>query len=352
VALITAAYFIFRAHHRYPAIVFGSLFFLINIIFLLQVFSVGLAWSADRFTYIPYFGFFFLAAWLADLIVRQNRGRQTTVITIFSLFSLMCLFLTNARCKDWYSGETLWTDVISQYREREALPYVNRGVAFTLEGRWPEALDDFNKALAIDKDCKSVFANRAIVYGNMGQPQKAIDDFSRVIGSSPTNANAWFNRGVSYVNIGKNDLAIADFTKAVELKSDYLAAYLNIGFLYMQAKEYEQALKFSIRGLQVNPAIPDLNRIAGDCYFEMGDNAKAGECYYACLVSDENNLDALLGMAVVLSVKNDKAGAEGYIRRAQNINQKLSQGMQGLEAMEKEGFLCGEKKREALSKIF
>jgi tetratricopeptide (TPR) repeat protein len=231
VVIATAAFLAYRFRHRWPAIIFGILFFLVNIMFLLQIFSVGIAFSADRYTYIAYIGFIFMVVWSAGHVSKSYREWHAPMITALSLFSLMCLFVTNARCRDWYDGESLWSDVINKYPDKEALPYVNRGVAYTMAARWPEALQDLNKALAIDKDCKAVYPNRAIVYGNMGQPELAIADFSKTIEAEPANANAMFNRGVSYVNAGKYAEAIEDFSKTIAIKPDYLAAYINLGIL-------------------------------------------------------------------------------------------------------------------------
>ncbi len=350
--ILVAAYFIYRFRNRTRVVIFGTLFFLVNIFFLLQIFAVGIAFSADRYTYIPYIGFFFILAWAADSLGKKNPGKQTTVITLLSLFSLMCLFLTNDRCKDWYSGETLWSDVIERYPDEAALPYVNRGVSYTMAARWTEALDDFNRALTIDPACKSVFSNRAIVYGNLGQPERAIADFSKAIEIDPSNANAWFNRGVSNVNAGKPEAAIADFSKAAEIQPAYLQAYLNLGVLSFQSGNYEKALEYCLKGLQINSTVPELNRIAGDCFFEKGDDAKAADYYRACLMQDENNLDAILGMAVVLYAGNDTGAATGYLRRAQDMNQKLTLGIPGIEEMQKEGYTITNRKKEILSKLF
>ncbi len=43
-------------------IIFGSLFFLINIFLVLQVVSIGPALVADRYVYIPSIGIFYLGA--------------------------------------------------------------------------------------------------------------------------------------------------------------------------------------------------------------------------------------------------------------------------------------------------
>jgi len=52
--------------------VFGMLFFFFNVMFLLQVLGAGQGFLADRFTYVPYFGFFAIAAWLYHTYARPS----------------------------------------------------------------------------------------------------------------------------------------------------------------------------------------------------------------------------------------------------------------------------------------
>jgi hypothetical protein len=57
-------------------------------------------------------------------------------------------------------------------------------------------------------------------------------------------------------------------------------------------------------------------------------------------------------MAAVSLNKKDIVAANGYLLRAQNINQKLTLGKQGLEEMEKEGLLLAPRKKEILLKLY
>ena len=65
VFILVLGYFIYRSTRKYRAILFASLFFLVNIILMFQeqILTQGIGFRADRFSYMSYIGFCFLAGW-------------------------------------------------------------------------------------------------------------------------------------------------------------------------------------------------------------------------------------------------------------------------------------------------
>ena len=61
--LLTTVVYLCR---RSRAVLFGLAFFFVNIVLVLQFFTVGQAVMADRYTYLPYIGLFFALAWWLD----------------------------------------------------------------------------------------------------------------------------------------------------------------------------------------------------------------------------------------------------------------------------------------------
>ena len=51
---------------------FGFLFFLFNVMFLLQVVGAGQAFLADRFTYIPYMGLIFMVVYAGQWLAKNK----------------------------------------------------------------------------------------------------------------------------------------------------------------------------------------------------------------------------------------------------------------------------------------
>src|SRR6185503_12772048 len=72
-------------------IAFGILFYLVNLALVLQVFSVGSAIIADRYTYIPYIGLFYV---LGCLLSRYASKPQSKAFVIIASLAIIFSFLS------------------------------------------------------------------------------------------------------------------------------------------------------------------------------------------------------------------------------------------------------------------
>ena len=350
--LLLLVFLVYRTRHYTRAIVFGSLFFLANIVFLLQVFTVGIAFFADRFTYIPYIGLFFITGWSVQEFIKKKTQVKYTTVSVLTIFCLILMTATYNRCKIWKNDVTLWSDVIGKYPDQTIIPYTNRGIAYTSLGEWDNAITDFNKVLSLDPKNAGVYTDRGFVYGIVGQPQDAIADFSKALEYDPKNAKAFQNRGVAYGNTGQPDKAIADLLKTIEIDPKYLKAYVNLGLIYLQQKKFDQAIEISLQGLKIDTHTAEFYDNIGNCFLEKGENDHAIDKFSAGLLINESDLDAVLGMIVAYYNKNDMVTANGYFTQALSLDQRLNLGMKGLEELEKSGLSISDKKKETLRKIF
>ncbi len=87
-AIWAGVYWLWKKDRRIG--VFAMLFFFFNVMFLLQVLGAGQGFLADRFTYVPYFGFFALAAWAYDHYGSANaRLRGNLNVAAWIVFGKM-----------------------------------------------------------------------------------------------------------------------------------------------------------------------------------------------------------------------------------------------------------------------
>jgi protein O-mannosyl-transferase len=302
----TAAWLVYRFRkERY--LVFGSLYFLFTISIVLQLLPVGDAIVADRYTYIPYFGLFFIAAHLIHKFLPRLKA-NAAVRTGLTLYLLSFCFLTFGRTRDWKDNETLWTDVIEKYPQT-AIAYNNRGVARMNRELLDEALADLNLAIRYKPTYAEAYNNRATVYGRKKMPEQEIADYTRAIELNPGYTIAYFNRGLAYVSAGRSDLALRDYekveqftpfdpklhyskaiayknlgndslaiagyTKAIELNPRYAEAYTNRGNICFRQKKYEQAISDYNTALSVDPESGNAYFNRSAAYFEKKEYRQA-----------------------------------------------------------------------------
>ena len=267
------------------SLVFGSLYFLSTIFIVLQLLPVGDAITADRYTYIPYIGLFFVASQSLNTLL-EHKARRKMILYGLGGYLLVLTFLTYERTKDWRNSEVLWTDVIEKYPET-AIAYNNRGAVRDEAKRADEAMVDFQLAIRYKPDYFEAYNNLAGAYGQKGMQKEEMATYDKTIAIQPGYTTAYFNRGLSYVkygqnelalrdydvvrkaepqnpkvyysigiaykNLGRADLAIENYSKAIRIDPYYIDAYNNRANIYFNAQKYDDAIRDYNRALQVQP---------------------------------------------------------------------------------------------------
>ena len=242
---------------RERAVAFGLAFYLINIVLVLQFFSLGSATMADRYTYVSYIGLLFaLAWWLDDRAGRRALGIpiRPVVAAIFLLLLPISLIQTWRRCDVWQNSETLWNDTIARYPRQIVVAYRNRGFYYHHQaGRLQDALADYDQALALDPQNANLWHARGDVLSDLNQDDSALVNFDRAIALQPTLAAAMNNRG--RVRLRRGDLAgaVADFTHAIEVDPRQRYAYMNRALARFSLGEYEGSIVDSRRAISLEP---------------------------------------------------------------------------------------------------
>ena len=258
VVVIPALIWLFRNNR---VVLFGLAFFFINIVLVLQFFSIGGAVMADRYTYVAYIGLFVaLAWWLDEPRERLPRGVPVRVAlaVVLGLLVPVSAFATWKRCDVWQNSGTLWNDTIAKYPGRIADAYNDRGYFYyNDEKRYDEALADFDQAIALNPDVAKIWLNKANVLAAMGRNDSSLVAFDRALALQPGMPDSWNNRGALKLNMGDNAGAVADCSRAIELNPAHRDAYANRALAYVNLGEYEKGIPDSRRALELAPDRPD-----------------------------------------------------------------------------------------------
>ncbi len=291
VFLVGLAILVILSVRKTKAVLFGSLFFLFNVMFLLQFVRAGEAYQADRFSYVSYIGLFFIIAWTAH---RLAGGKQRTRIIMTITALIVTAFFssgTYARCKAWKDDKTLWDDVLVKYNNAP-LAYDNRGISYGYSGQWDEALVDFSKALVLDPKYAKASYDRGVVYGNLGQWDLAIADFSNAISVDREYADAYTNRGNAYNNLGQPDKAITDFSSAIMIDPHNALAWYDRGNAHSNLGEWEAAIEDYSKAISIDPLYSLAWSNRGAVYGNLGQLDKAIADFTRAIEIDPGNTRA------------------------------------------------------------
>ncbi|MEZ4885868.1 MAG: tetratricopeptide repeat protein [Chitinophagales bacterium] len=219
---------------------FGFLFFLFNVVFVLQVVGAGAAFTADRFTYIPYLGLFFVMGMGLNYLLQKFPQSKTVILSISALYLLNLAFYTFQHSKVWKNDETLWTYTIEHY-PRAWQGLVNRADYYGRKNDIPKALADYDQAIKVNSGFVDAYNNRGNLYFRLGKDLLALKDYDKALQIRPKNHRALGNRGAIYYRMGQYQKALQDLDKALELNKNYEDGYLNRGVVHSVLGQYPQA---------------------------------------------------------------------------------------------------------------
>ncbi len=287
IALLALLY-VWRNMHK--AFVFGILFFSVTMILLLQILGVGSAILAERYTYVPYIGLFYVIAFYLNRLIAEPETRNTSLRPVLMLGfagAIVAFAVTsNARSKVWYNTVSLWEDCIKKipsyasaynnlgvylYENHEydaAFPLLNkalelnptfqepmltRGDIYRIRGDYKRASQDLNKAQKLNPKNGAVYLNRGILYCVEGKLDSGGMDLNRVVRMQPDFAEGYNSRANYYDMIGKKDSALHDYTMAIRYRPAFASAYMNRGKFYYRARDYAKAQTDLVKSVEINP---------------------------------------------------------------------------------------------------
>ena len=99
-------------------------------------------------------------------------------------------------------------------------------MGFTLQeqGKLEEAIEAYNKALAIKPDYAQAYYNLGNALHEQGKLEEAIEAYNKALAIKPDYAQAYYNMGITLQEQGKLEEAIEAYNKSLAIKPDYAAA--------------------------------------------------------------------------------------------------------------------------------
>lgn len=256
---------VFYSWENNRVIAFGVLFYLVNLLLVLQFLPVGGAVIADRYTYIPYIGLFYIIGWLID---RYTRGNTLKANFIILTVALPLFVMTSMQASVWINSTSLWDHAIKTQPSNKS--YANRAMLFRKERNYARALEYYDKAIKLNTIDYESYANRGNVYFDLNKPDLAINDYRKALSLKSDYYPALDNMGAQSAMRGDYNSALEYSSRALSIKPDYKPAYSNRALTYMKLNRYEEAIIDWKKFLEYEPNAADVYNTIGSCYQAMG----------------------------------------------------------------------------------
>jgi protein O-mannosyl-transferase len=270
-------------------------YYAVTLIPVLGLIQVGSQAMADRYTYLPGLGPFFVAGLITAGIAQSAMNRvgrpalnSAGLLVVIAAVSGIS-FLTIHQIGVWKDSFSLWDYVIKKEPESAPMGYNGRGLVYDHKGLYNEAIADFNKALALNPSYMEAYNNRAAVFEKTGQVDKAISDYQKAIALYPRRYEAYFNLGLIYGRTGFTEAAIRYFSEAINANPQYAEAYKNRGILRAESGKDALALDDFNNALALDRNAGAVYVHRGNLYLRTGDKGLAANDFQkGCALGEKN----------------------------------------------------------------
>ncbi len=302
---------------RYREITFGFGFYFFNLVLVLQFFLIGSAIIAERYTYLPYVGLFFIIGWVIDRIIKLIGFSAYGLILAVSLF---LSFLTYQRAGVWKNSETLWDSAIANHPSSKA--YVNRAFLYQKAGEYEKAIDLYNKSTKLNVKDKGVYANLGHIYYTQKKDDLALANFNTALNLKPDYEDALAGRGKVYARMGKTDLAQADFAKAKALSPDFDQAFKTRGFRFFREKRYDLAIEELTNYTNLNTDDAEAYAFLGAAYLNLdnGSDREAIQALEPVIQLDSTYIEAYTNLGAAYLNLNQPDRALAFLETGQQLD--------------------------------
>lgn len=329
---------------------FGFVFFLLHLILVLQLVSIGRAIVSERYTYVAYVGLFLAIGIGLYPLVSVKRQKYTLYYFAIGLGIPMTL-ISIKHIPVWKNSETLWTQVI-ETQSKDWYAYIGRGNYYRDTQQYPAALTDYKTALKVapnqidnyfnlgdlqhdlgmlkeaiqtystaiklNPEFAQAYANRGQFFMEANHSQNALNDFNRAITLDPKSYLAYNNRGNLYLALGNIESAVSDFSKCLEIKPDFEQAWFNRATAQISNNPVQAILDFN-QCIALNPQYIDAYNNLGSLYFQMGNYSSAATAFISAIKIQPKTGSLWLNLSIVQNAMSDYSNALFNAKQAKEL---------------------------------
>jgi len=267
--------------------------------------------QADHFTYLPQIGLYVMVGWLAAELCAGWRNRGLILGGLAAILVGVLIVMARQQASYWKNSESLCRHAIT-ITENNPVLYDNLGCALAIDGRFDEAIDQFDKALALWPDKAELHDNLGSVFARQGHSDEAISQFQKAINDDSNFVSAYDNLGDAMNKKGRLDEAVIQFQKALSLNPDDGGTHNKLGNLLDRLGRFDEAIAQYQQAIKLDPSFADAYNNLGVTLGHKGLLDKAVQELQEALKLDPGSEDIRynLGNALVRTGQLDEAAAQ------------------------------------------
>lgn len=198
----------------------------------------------------------------------------------------------------------------------ESMNHMNQGVSLATQKQYVEAVEQLQRATAIDPANHQAFYNLAVVHMEMRKFEPAKEDLSRAIAAAPDNAAYHEKLGTVLIELKDWSGAQKSLEKTISLEPTLFKAYYKLAQVLEELDDQQNALRRYTESIEKGPTFLPAYNALGALYADLGYLDQAAQvCRSALKVAQPGSEEAakihnLLGTVYQQQKQLDKATAE------------------------------------------
>ena len=223
-------------------------YFIVTLLPVLGIVKFSVFAGADRYTYLPAIGPFFLVGLGAGLIYERIVSDAGVAISIKKFLPvpaiiIICILslMTVKQIGIWKNSFSLWNWQLTLYSTEVA--YNNLGQTLDEAGRTDEAMELYKKALTLNPDFPHALYNLGNAYKDKGDLIAAEKAWQRTVEIEPGHSYALNHLGNVYYYRGLYQEAKKYYAASVEMDSMHAKAHYNLAFTLEKLNDPSGAIR-------------------------------------------------------------------------------------------------------------
>ncbi|RJP30567.1 MAG: serine/threonine-protein kinase [Candidatus Omnitrophota bacterium] len=204
----------------------------------------------------------------------------------------------------------------------KAEEYVERALSFALLQRFPEALEELDKAAEIDPLRQEIWLYRGKIHFQKQDFSKALECFNKAKSYPPESAELYEWLGKTYLARDQKNEGLNCLHEAVRIDPSRTSAYEELTKLYIRLHNFLKAEQTLLEGMCTVSNSFELYILLADVYSHLGDLRKEREALLSALAQKKDDVELILRAAHICLRLHDKREALRWARRAEEHQPK------------------------------
>jgi len=213
-------------------------------------------------------------------------------------------------------------DYLNEYINNEPyceIAWHQLGRQYYIIEKFDEALEAFNYAILIDEDFIGAYIEKAKTLEELGRFQAAIDNYMAAIQLEDGTPFIYLRLGACFEKAGDKKQALKYYNLTVKEDPLLDKGWLALTDLYLKEKNYQKALFFINRALQINNENPAYWSRFAEVNIKLNLFEEAASAFQKCVDLEDYRLDIFVALVDVLHFLGEYKDALVVLKKAKRL---------------------------------